>query len=330
MGTELRFGVVGTNFISDWFVEACRRTGGRAHACAVLSRSATTGETFAARHRMAAAFTDFEAMADSVDAVYIASPNGMHHRQALRAISAGKHVLVEKVMAASVAEVAEIFAAAASRGVVAMEATRPLHAPAHEVLHGAMSRVGPIRQVRFAKCQYSSRYDSFRTGEIARAFDPGLGNSALADIGVYVLEPAIDLFGVPRTATGSSVVLHNGFEGAGSMSLGYPDLVVDLSWSKITQGVSPSVILGEDGALTVDDLAEPTRIEFRRRGPGRGYTAGETLFAAPGAEPSDNMHFQIVDFVRQVEAGRTDGRWTAVTRESRRLIDAHLAALPEQ
>lgn len=330
MGNALRFGVVGTNFISEWFVAACARTGGRASASAVLSRAEATGDAFAAANGVASWFTDFDEMVSEVDAVYIASPNALHHGQAMRAIAANKHVLVEKVMGTSAAEVAAIFDAASARGVVAMEATRPLHAPTQQVIRDALPRLGTVRQVRFAKCQYSSRYDDFRAGRIARAFDPALGNSALADIGVYVLEPAIDLFGAPGTATGTSAVLGNGFEGAGSMTLGYGELVVDLSWSKITQGTGPSVILGEDGALVVDDLAEPALIEFRPRGRDRTYEEGEVLHAMTGAGPSDNMHHEIIAFADQVDAGITDPHWSAVTLVSRGLIDAHLAALPQR
>ncbi|MDO5698031.1 MAG: Gfo/Idh/MocA family oxidoreductase [Dermatophilus congolensis] len=316
----LRFGIVGTNFISEWFTRACGRTNGIAEATAVLSRRSETGEAFAREHGIGRVFTDLTEMCEAVDAVYIASPNGVHHTQALAAIEAGKHVLVEKVMGTTEAEVRDILDAAEAKGVVAMEATRHLHTPAYELLRETLPQLGTIRQVSFAKCQYSSRYDRFRAGEVPNAFDPGLGNSALADIGVYVLEPAIDLFGAPLAASGASTLLHNGFEGAGSMMLTYPDLVVDLSWSKITQGVTPSVILGEDAALTISDLAEPTLMELHPR---KGDTV--TLLEGPVA-PQDTMPHEVLAFAAQVEAGRTDPRWSRVTLESRRLMDTHLAA----
>ena len=289
----------------------------------MVSRRRETGEEFAREHGIKAVFGSIGELVDAVDAVYIATPNAVHHDQAIEAIEAGKHVLVEKVMGTSEAEVGETFAAAERRGVVAMEATRHLHAPAHRLVHATLPRLGTIRQVRFAKCQYSSRYDAFRAGETANVFNPGLGNSALADIGVYVVQPAVDLFGVPSTATGASVLLNNGFEGAGSMTLGYPGLVVDLSWSKITKGVTPSVILGEDGALTIDDLAEPTLIQLHPRG-----GEPETLLDEP-TQPADTLHHEIIAFADQVEAGAADPRWSRVTLECRRLMDAHLARLVE-
>ena len=50
------------------------------------------------------------------------------------------------------------------------------------------------------------------------------------------------------------------------MTWGYDGLVVDLSWSKITRGVNPSVIYGEDAALTLDDVGETSMIVLRPRG----------------------------------------------------------------
>ena len=84
--SPLRFGIVGTNFISEWFVKGCRRTNGRAAATAVLSRRRDTGEAFARANDVELVFDDFDRMAEAVDAIYIASPNALHHPQALRAM----------------------------------------------------------------------------------------------------------------------------------------------------------------------------------------------------------------------------------------------------
>lgn len=317
--SPLRFGIVGTNFISDWFANACLRTD-VATPAAVVSREAGRGAEFAARHGFDVVADSIAEIASHVDAVYVASPNLLHHDHAVKALNAGKHVLIEKTMTASLAEAEEIFALADERGLVAMEATRHLHAPSHQLIRDLLPRLGIIRHARLAKCQYSSRYDRFRGGEILRAFDPSLANSALADIGVYVLEPALDLFGEPTSTAGSSVFLHNGFEGAGAMTLTYPDLLVQLTWSKITAGQAPSEFLGEDGAILIDDLGEPTRIEYRPRG-----DDSRVVWDQPNDGPS-TMHHQLRTFASQVRAGRTDPRWRDVTLATRRLMDAHQAA----
>lgn len=313
------FGIVGTNFISAWFVAACARTDGRAIPTAVCSRDLGRARQFGRAHGVPAAFDDLAAMVETVDAVYVASPIAAHAAQALTAISGGRHVLVEKTMGASASEVAQVLDAAAAAGVVAMEGVRNLHAPPHTLVADALGRLGAVRRVRFEKAQYSSRYDRVRAGERLNAFDPTLGNSALADIGVYCLQPALDLFGTPRTASGASVRLPNGFEAAGLMTLGYDAHVVEVAWSKVTAGVVPSVIDGEDASLLVDDLAEPSRIVLRHRG-----GDDEVILDHPTAA-ADTMHHEVLAFLDQVDAEETDRRWSDLTLASRRLMDAHLA-----
>lgn len=198
----LRFGIIGTNFISDWFVSACRRSG-VCEPVAVFSRDADRGEAFAGRHGLAHNVTSLQALIERCDAVYIASPNLLHHEQASRAIEAGRHVLCEKTLAATAGQARDVFDRARRNRVVAMEATRSLYDPAWDAVRQRLPLLGPIHQVHFDKQQYSSRYDRFLAGERLNAFDPGLANSAAADIGVYCLEPALDLFGTPRGATGS-------------------------------------------------------------------------------------------------------------------------------
>ena len=316
----LRFGIVGTNFISEWFAAACRRTQGRAEAVAVCSRQLPRAEEFAAKAGVANSFDDLDAMLEEVDALYIASPNAAHRGHALQAIGAGRHALVEKTMGTSAAEVEEILDAAEGAGVIAMEAVRNVHNPVHQLVRDTLPRLGALRHARFEKLQYSSRYDKFRDGVVTNAFEPSLGNSALADIGVYCLQPALDLFGTPQRTTGASVRLDNGFEGGGSLVLDYGSLVADIVYSKVASGMGPSVINGEDATLVLDDPGETSRIVLHER-------SGEVtvLLDAGPVEPAGMMHHEVLDFVDQVDAGAIDPRWSQLTLTSRRVMDEQLA-----
>src|SRR5215216_146306 len=73
-------------------------------------------------HPTATVTSDWDALlADpAVEAVIVALPIALHHRVALEAIEAGKHVLVEKPLAQSVAECDELIAAAERAGIVLM------------------------------------------------------------------------------------------------------------------------------------------------------------------------------------------------------------------
>ncbi len=318
----MRCGIVGTNFISEWLIADARRTGGLIEPVAVYSRSQERAEQFAAAHGLAAAFSDFAAMVDSVDVVYVASPTYAHFAQAMQAIEAGKHVIVEKTMTQNVEEAEALFNAAVRRGVVVMEATRNLHAPAQQVIRDALGTLGTIRYVHCEKQQYSSRYDRVRAGETLNAFDPTLGNSAIADIGVYCLEPVLDLFGVPGRSCGASVRLANGFEAAGSLQLAYDSMLVDVTYSKIAHSHRPSEIIGEDGCLLIDDISEPHHIERRLRG-GVPEVLWDDTEAAAG--PSSVMHHELIAFAGFVEAGACPPHFQEVSIAARRLMDEQLA-----
>ena len=97
----IRIGMIGTNFISDRLAEAARELPD-IMLSAVYSRKKETGDTFAKRHGIASVYTDLECFLSSdIDAVYIASPNICHEKQAILAMQHKKHVLCEKPIASS-------------------------------------------------------------------------------------------------------------------------------------------------------------------------------------------------------------------------------------
>ncbi|MFZ1382097.1 MAG: Gfo/Idh/MocA family oxidoreductase [Scrofimicrobium sp.] len=317
---KLRVGIIGTNFISDWFVDACRQTSGRISPVAIYSRSLERAREFGETNDVPLTFDDYEAMLPEVDVVYVASPTSAHLDQAIAAMLAGRHVLVEKTMTSNLDQAAALFQTAEANGVVAMEATRSLHTPTYRIIRDALPQLGALRYAHFEKLQYSSRYQRFLDGERINAFDPSLGNSSLIDLGVYCLEPAIDLLGVPASVNSSAVLLPNGFEAVGSLQLTYPGMIADITYSKIAQGAGPSTIVGEDGSLEINDIAETSRIVLRRRG-----EEEEVLFESAPITPKETMPFELEVFADQVAAGRIDPRWREVTLETRRIMDQHLA-----
>lgn len=298
----MQFGIIGTNFISDRFARALSRT---ASGCAaVYSRRAETGEAFAAKHGINKVFTALDAfLSSSIDAVYIASPNALHKEQAISALRAGKHVLVEKPAAPSLREWEQIRHVADRAGKTVMEAMRPVHAAAWQTVRELLPRLGTLRSVTLDFCQYSSRYDAFRAGQVMNAFDPSLSNAALLDIGIYPLAVAAMLFGMPGEVYGRSVRLSGGFEGGGAVLLSYPGFTVSVTYSKIASSLTPSVFLGEDGGLTVDKVSEP---HLARLFP-RGKEAEE--YRLLPADMPDNMHEEIRAFEAAVAGKGCDEAW---------------------
>jgi predicted dehydrogenase len=110
MTVSLRVGVLGAGPIAQFaHLEACRKAA-RVELAAICDVAEDLLAQVAAEHRPGRTYTDFDTMlADpEIDAVIIAVGDAFHVPAALRALDAGKHVLVEKPMGVTVAECAEL------------------------------------------------------------------------------------------------------------------------------------------------------------------------------------------------------------------------------
>ena len=313
--SDVRFGIIGTGMISGMFCDAVKETDG-ASVCAVLSRSAERGAEFARENRLVCpVFTDFEEFAGSgIDAVYVASPNCLHMKHTVDSLSRGLHVLCEKPVASNAGEYDEMRRTAEKNGKVLLEAMRPSHDPCYGIVRDNLPRLGKIRRASLEYCQYSSRYDRFKAGEVLRAFDPSYSNAAVMDIGVYPLAVCVSLFGSPTGEIRSrSVILGNGMEGAGEVILPYGDMTAVISYAKIFDSVNPSVIAGEYGAIKIDKLSSPKKIVFVGRDGNE-----EVLFTS---EKDNNMRFEIRAFADSIEKGTADPKFGDDTAITMSLID---------
>ncbi len=312
VSSQLRFGIIGTNFITDRMMGALSSLG--IPVTAVCSRTAARGEEYARRYAIPSSFTDFEAfLASGINALYIATPNLLHSEQTEMALRAGLHVLCEKPVALTADAFRTSLGLANERSLVLLEAMRPYYDPFVFKVRELLPRLGRIRRASFDFCQYSSRYDAFRAGEVKNAFDPTLGNAALMDIGVYCLSLAVLFFGEPESVVSRSVFLPNGMEGAGSAILGYSDLTVDIRYSKIADSLYPSYFQGEDATLSFDHPVSPRTLILHPRG------GEEERFDLPVAD--NNMIYEVSEFCRLVASGASYEAHSARSLAVLRLMD---------
>lgn len=97
-----------------------------------------------------------------VDVVYLATPHGMHAEQTVRAAAEGKHVLVEKPMALTLAECDEMIDASGRSGTVLMVGPshgydRPILAMREIISGGLLGRVGMILSFDYTSFLYRPR-----------------------------------------------------------------------------------------------------------------------------------------------------------------------------
>lgn len=286
----MRFGIIGSNFITDWFLEA-GKCNDDFTVTAVYSRSISKAEEVARKIGAEHCFSSLEELAacPDVDAVYIASPNFLHKSQTIQMLQAGKHVLCEKPVASNVLEFQEMVQVAKENNCMVMEAMRPLFLPSFALLKKKVESIGTVRQANLQFCQYSSRYDKFKNGIIENAFCPEFSNGALMDIGVYCVHTMVALFGKPNSISAVATKLHNGLDGQGQMTARYNDLLVHLAYSKISNSHAFSEIQGEEGTILFKPLVEHTQMLYLPR------NGEEQDFSIQNPKP--DMAYEIQAFI---------------------------------
>jgi len=309
----IRFAVIGTNWITRQFIDAAHESG-KLKLNAVYSRRIEQAQRFGTDYTVQHYFDSLEALAvcEDIDAVYIASPNACHYRQALLFLNHKKHVICEKPLASNLREVEQMMAAAKDNEVVLFEAFKTAYLPNFLALRHALPRIGKIRKVWFNYCQYSSRYPAYLAGEHPNTFDPSFSNGSIMDIGFYMLASAVALWGEPRSLYATASLLASGVDGHGTVCMDYGDFDVTLCHSKVSQTMLPSEIQGEDASLIIEKMSECQQIILAPRG------ADKQDLTEP--QRSNTMFYEVEHFASLVENGTVDHAGLALSRSTASLL----------
>jgi predicted dehydrogenase len=198
-------------------VIGCGAIARRAHVPALLAAGADV-VAFASRSRASAEAAHAEAGGrgvvvddwhdilgrNDVDAVTICTPNALHAEMAIAAAAAGKHVLVEKPIACTVAHADAMLAAAADADVLLMPAHNLRFAAPFVAAREAVAR-GDIGTVTMARAGFGHAGPGAWAPDATWFFDPALaGGGALLDLGIHMadlLRAAVLRFAGGATAT---------------------------------------------------------------------------------------------------------------------------------
>jgi len=198
-----------------------------------------------------------ELLADpAVELVVVAAPNAVHHELAAAALRAGRHVVVDKPFALSVAEADDLIALAEAED-------RRL-----SVFHNRRWD-GDFRTVRRAVeagvlgevSSFVSRYDRFRPapkGSWKEQAGPGSG--LLWDLGPHLIDQAMVLFGPPRTVWADLGVQRAAVEAVDyvHLVLGYGRLRAVLHAAMLVRDPGPRFeVHGDRGSLVTWGLDRP-------------------------------------------------------------------------
>ncbi|SDC09484.1 Predicted dehydrogenase [Pelagirhabdus alkalitolerans] len=295
----VNFGVIGTNWITDRFLEAGFMLDDF-QLNAVYSRTEQKAKDFARKYDVENTYTDLDqfAQSDMVDAVYIASPTALHAEQAITCMKHGKHVFIEKPMASNEKEVSRMIQTAKEANVLLMEGMKTTFVPNFHVLKDTLDTIAPVRRVVANFCQYSSRYDRYKQGEVLNAFKPELSNGSMMDLGIYTVYPVVSLFGEPARVQAQAYMLESGVDGQGTISATYPNLNADLLFSKITNSEMPSEIQGENGSIVIEKFSDMVGLTL--------VTKDGTRRSLDVEQKENTMFYEAEHFVKCIKEGQTE------------------------
>jgi 1,5-anhydro-D-fructose reductase (1,5-anhydro-D-mannitol-forming) len=194
---SVRWGIIGIGKIADVSIAPAIAADEQSTLAAVCSRSLDRAKAFADKHTAASAYDDYPQMlADpDVDVIYVASPNGVHAEQALAALRAGKHVLVDKPLALELDDARAIVAAAAEAQVLLGTGFHLRHKATARAARDTIA-AGRLGEVFYAEMNCGAGkglypYDTWRA-------DPQLsGGGSLLHQGVHVVDLLAYVCGQP-------------------------------------------------------------------------------------------------------------------------------------
>ncbi|MFV0255302.1 MAG: Gfo/Idh/MocA family protein [Erysipelotrichaceae bacterium] len=278
-----KIGMIGTNFVSDMFMQGMVDINDAKVTC-VVSTSLDKAQEFANKYGIETAIDDYHNLKD-VDIVYIATPNALHKEMSEFFLKQNLAVMCEKPMAANIAEVDSMIKTASDNQAFLMENLMPLYNPNLAILKSSLELVGPIRQVNFNFSKYSSRYDAYLAGENPTTFRNELANGAIMDLGVYPIGVCLGVFGKPNDIYATSQLLKSGADVSGMAIFKYDGFDACIQYSKASDTYNRNEICGEKGTIVIEGISLLNKIVFIDR-----ITKEETILAT---EPKVSMYYSI-------------------------------------
>jgi len=248
--SAVRWGIVSTAHINRLVIPPAQASP-KVDLVAVASRDAERAAEYARKWGIPRAYGSYEELlADpEIEAVYISLPNNMHCEWSIRALEAGKHVLCEKPMSRSAAEVEEAFDAADRAGRLLMEAFMYRHNPQTARLTELVAG-GAIGELRVVRAAFS-----FSLSDEANVrMRPELEGGALMDVGCYCISGSRLLAGEPERVYGEQVVGPTGVDVRFAATMRFPgDVVGQFDCGMTLPERDELEAIGSEGSLFLDD-----------------------------------------------------------------------------
>lgn len=316
---KLKLGTIGTSWITDSFIQAALDTEMYELAC-VYSRTIKSGEGFSQKYGTIPVETDLNTFLNrgDLDVVYIASPNSLHYEQALLALKAKKHVMVEKPASINTKQWDEMIETAKENDVFIIEAIRHMFIPNIETIIESKNTLGEIQGATMAYAKYSSKYDSVLAGEEPNIFSLDFAGGALMDLGIYPIYTAVTLFGEPTEVLYFARKIKTGVDISGTIILRYENFDVTILVGKNITSTHEMEIYGENQTLIVNHASD---IENARIVDAKNLTE-QSLDLVEQHE--NDMYYEAKEFAQMIDnkdSTEVKDQYSELTEKSRVVSD---------
>ncbi|GAB4861070.1 hypothetical protein Ancab_036229 [Ancistrocladus abbreviatus] len=265
--TPIRFGILGCASIARKLSRAIKLAP-NATIHAIGSRSINKAQDFAESNGYSPStkiYGSYEEVLDDpdVDAVYIPLPTVLHLRYAVLAAEKKKHVLLEKPVAPSVAELDKILEACEANGVQFMDSTMWLHHPRTAKMKDFLSDPQRFGQPHIIQsCLSFSASPDFLQNDIRMNPDLDGQLGALGDMGWYCIGASLWAtdYQLPKTVTAIQGALTNeaGVLLTCGASLVWEDgKAATFHCSYLSNASMAITVIGTRGTLLVNDFGLP-------------------------------------------------------------------------
>jgi xylose dehydrogenase (NAD/NADP) len=301
-----RFGILSTARINRKIIEGAAGSD-TVELVAVASRDRPRADEYAREWGIPRAHGSYEALlADpEVDAVYISLPNSLHCEWSIRALEAGKHVLCEKPMSSSPAEVEAVFDVAEQRGLQCMEAFMWRHHAQTRRLEELVAS-GVLGTLRFVRAAFSFPLDDAETNVRMRA---DLDGGALMDLGCYCISAIRLVAGEPESAVARHVQSASGIDIRTAATLALPDdVLAEFRCGMDMPDRSELELVGSEGSVSARD-------PWHGRTPQLVLRVGESVEEI-AVERTDAYRLELEDLARAIRGEQAPllGRADAVAQ----------------
>jgi len=290
---EVRWGVLGTARIAKNRVIPAINNTKHNKVIAVASRDLSRALEFATPLHITKAFGDYEDMLSDpeIDAIYIPLPNDDHAPWAIKAMEAGKHVLVEKPFALNADEAQHMVSVSLDKSVVLMEAFMYRYNSRFDKFIQIV-RFGDIGKIRFIESSFTfnlTNPDDFR-------LHSEQGGGALYDLGCYCVNFQRQLANREPLKVQASIYQGNtdvDLQMSGNMEFDEAILShFDVAFNGFPQ--QSTSVLGSDGFLEIEQPFNPSGNSSTARLTKEGETKTLTFKAENDYEKMISHFYEVI------------------------------------